>query len=438
MSCSSVSRTAEFDKLIASAKQARLIGHEDLAANDLKEAFELLPAGKSAERSQAVNRIYPEILALAADLRKSGRLSLSKTMYDKAIEIEGDCTLAKSQSAVILKEETERMFEIEENILTKATNTNEIKTKENLLFERTNGFIRVLAKGDYQRIDTEGGKHFEIVRKASGEASPLYEDIRDVVINSLKAQGKISRAIALLEHDAKVLDTFSEEDLQKADTDSVQDAFYLSKTLSALALAQAANGQMDAAEANARRSVRLVNIIGGNIKNEIARSQLALAEVLNMEGKNTEALALASSANKLMETSKPGIRNKAKGSRLLAQIEDALGNRKKADAEYDALLERTKDARALDEVVYSIACAAAHYQKFDDEKKYLQAKSQFLEKIESPIAPYYSIEAGYALIGDALLERSKFNDARAFYLQALKYSSPEHKAKLNSKIAACK
>jgi hypothetical protein len=280
--CGGDSKSAQFEKLIKSSNKARSIGHEDLAANDLKEALEFLPATNDPDRVTAVNIIYPEILALAADLRKSGRLSLSNTMYDRAIEIERECTIAGKESAISLKQETEKMFDMEENILTEATTSNDLRKKENALAATTIKYEEILGRGDYARIHGEGMKHFERIRTVSGEAGQLHDGMRKVMLNLLKAEDKVSEAIALVKRDVKALDTFTDEDLKKGNEDSIQNAYFLRTALAELALLQAPFGDLQEAEVNARRSLSLAVTLGGKLVQEKAMSQFALAEVLRI------------------------------------------------------------------------------------------------------------------------------------------------------------
>jgi hypothetical protein len=85
--CSGPAKKDDFAGLMKSAQTARSTGHEDLAANCLKDAFDKLPAKDNAARVQAINQIYPEILALASDLRESGRFFLYKKNFVKSNEI---------------------------------------------------------------------------------------------------------------------------------------------------------------------------------------------------------------------------------------------------------------------------------------------------------------------------------------------------------------
>lgn len=436
--CGEASKKADFEKLIKSSNRARSIGHEDLAANDLKEALELLPPQSNSDRTMAVNLIYPEILALAADLRKSGRLSLSNTMYDRAIEIENDCTLPDKASAASLKKETEKMFDIEENILAKATSTNDLRAKEEALEATTNGFKDSLSKGDYEIIHKEGMKHFERVRLVSGEAGQLYEGIRKVVLNALKAEDKYSEAIALLKRDVKDLDTFSQEDLKNADTDSIQNAYYLSSTLCDLAKLEAASGDLQEAEANARRALRLATLLGGKMVQEKAFSQIVLSDILRIKGQNEQALALAKSAFAIMGTANFSLGYRARALAQIAKIEAALGNKDGAQKVCDSIFEMTKQARAVDDIIDSLAVAAVYFQTAGNEKKFLQTKELLVAKTLSPKAPYYANEAAFEMLGDSSRKLSRFSEALGYYQQALKYSSKEHTAKLGEKIAECK
>ena len=436
--CGETSKRADFEKLIKSSNKARSIGHEDLAANDLKEALELLPPQSNSERTAAVNLIYPEILALAADLRKSGRLSLSNTMYDRAIEIENDCTLPDKASAASLKKETEKMFDIEESILAKATSTNDLRSKEEALEATTNRFKDSLSKGDYENIHKEGMKHFERVRVVSGEAGNLYDGIRRVVLNALKAEDKYSESIALLRRDVKSLDTFTEEDLKSADTDSIQDAFYLSSTLCDLAQLQAATGDLQEAEANARRALRLATLLGGKMVQEKAFSQIALADILRIKGQNEEALPLAKGAFAMMETANFSLGYRARGLAQIAKIEEALGNKKDAEKSCDSIFELTKEARPVEDIIDSLAFATTYFQTTGNEKKFLRTKELLLAKTLSPKAPYYSNAAAFETLGDSSRRLSKFSEAVGYYQLAQKYCSKEHAEKLEQKITDCK
>lgn len=436
--CGDDPRKANFEKLIKSSNKARSIGHEDLAANDLKEALELLPANATSERTKSINLIYPEILALAADLRKSGRLSLSKTMYDRAIAIERDCTLPDKASASALKKETENMLDIEENILTKATSTNDLKTKEAALEATTSKFRDALAAGDYATIHKDGMKHLERVRMVSGEAAQLYESIRKVVLNALRAEDKFADAIILLKRDAKALDTFTEEDLKSADTDSYQNAFFLCTTLCDLGQFQGAAGELQDAEASARRSIHLANTLGGKMLQETALSQIALSDLLRMKGQNEQALALAKNSLTLLEKANSGWGYRVRCLALSARIEDALGNKQSAEKICSSIVEINAETRAIDDTITSLAVAAAYFQKIGNEKKFSQAKELMIAKIMSPKATFYARQAAFEMLGDSTRNLSKFAEAVSYYQRALKYSSKEHKVKLEEKISDCK
>jgi len=436
--CGGDSKSAQFEKLIKSSNKARSIGHEDLAANDLKEALEFLPATNDPDRVTAVNIIYPEILALAADLRKSGRLSLSNTMYDRAIEIERECTIAGKESAISLKQETEKMFDMEENILTEATTSNDLRKKENELAAITIKYEEILARGDYAKVHGEGMKHFERIRSVSGEAGQLHNGMRKVILNLLKAEDRISEAIALVKRDVKALDTFTDEDLKKGNEDSIQNAYFLRTALAELALLQAEVGDLQEAEVNARRSLSLTVMLGGKLVQEKAMSQFALAEVLRVKGQNAPALSLAKDSYDLLERARSGSSNKLCCLTLSVQAEAALGNKKNAEKACDLIIEIAKEARATDATVASLACASVYFQNSGNEKKFLQAKDLLMAKMQSPKASFYANSAALEQLGDSSKKLSKFSEAVSYYQGALKYSSAEHKEKINQKIADCK
>ncbi len=174
--CTNVPPKSDFNGLLKSSADARSIGHEDQAANDLKEAFDLLPQKSDPKREQAVNQLYTQILALAADLKKSGRLSLSNTMYEKAISIETECTLADKPSATDLRKETDEVFAQEEKILATASNTPDLRAKEKE-FRHTSDILKKLyEKGEYRKVENEGIKHLESVRGMCGTDDTLYDE----------------------------------------------------------------------------------------------------------------------------------------------------------------------------------------------------------------------------------------------------------------------
>lgn len=229
--CGQTVKKDVFADLINDGAQARSTGHEDRAANSLKEAFEMLPPVGSPKRVECVNRLYPEILALSADLRRSGRFSLSKTMLDKAIEIESECNLPDKKSAVALKEETEKVGEMELSLLKRADKAKELRFELKQLKHTTRDLAKQFASGDFEQVARDGRAHLEVLRKTRGVASKAYCDARRLIIESMLHQGNPEGALKLLEDDVLELNTFKDSELMNADEEAVENALFLSPLL---------------------------------------------------------------------------------------------------------------------------------------------------------------------------------------------------------------
>lgn len=433
--CTNAQKKGDFAGLLKSSADARSIGHEDLAANDLKEAFDLLPAKNDPNREKAVNQLYAQLLVLAADLRKSGRLSLSNTMYDKAIEIENECTTAGKASAKALKLETEEVFAQEEKILDVASNTSDLRKKEKEFRSTSAKLKRLFEKGDYQRVEIEGIKHSENVRALCGTDSALYDEARKVYIDTLLVQDKLPPALALLERDLKELDTFSEDDLKNADADSVQKAFFLCTTLCEISKLKIIVGELDDAEKTARRSLRLANILGGRMVLETALSQLALAEVLIKKGQNQEALALARSSYKLLGTIKSTTAKKIRSLSMIAVLENLLGQKELAKRDFSSLSNLSSAYPRIRESWIAFAYAAAYYRAQGDKRGFLRLKDRAIKATLSKKMPRFEIFTVFETLGDSAFQASEFSEATVLYEKALQYSSNFQKAELEEKLA---
>ncbi len=436
--CTNAQTKSDFDGLLKSSATARSIGHEDLAANDLKEAFDLLPPKNDLKRVQRVNQLYPQLLALAADLRKSGRLSLSNTMYEKAIAIETECTLADKPSATDLRKETEDVFAQEEKILASATDKPDLRLKE-MEFRRTSGILKKLfAKGEYRKVEAEGIKHSQSVRAMCGTDSALYDEARKVYIDTLLVQDKLAPALALLERDVKELDTFSEDDLKNADADAVQNAFFLCSALCEIAQLKTIIGELDDAEKTARRSLRLANILGGRMVLETALSQIVLADVLMKKGQNEEALALARSSYKLLGKIKSTPSDQIRALRIIAVLENSLGQKDLAKRDFSSLANLFTAYPRIRQSWISFPVAAAFYRSQGDKQGFLRLKDRAIKATLSKNISKFDTVAVFETLGDSAFQASEFSEAMSLYEKALQYSSKVRKDELEKKIERCK
>ncbi len=429
---------SDFTGLLKSSADARSIGHEDQAANDLKDAFDLLPPKSDPKREQSVNQLYTQILALAADLKKSGRLSLSNTMYDKAIAIETECTLADKPSATALRKETDEVFAQEEKILATASNTPDLRAKEKE-FRHTSDILKKLyEKGEYRKVETEGIKHLERVRGMCGTDDTLYDEARKTYIDTLLAQDKLAPALALLERDAKELDTFSEDDLKNADEDAIQHAFFLRSTLCEIAQIKTIMGELDNAEKTARRSLKLVKMLGGRMVLETALSQLALADVLIKKGETREALSLARSSYRLLGTIKSTPADQIHSMRIIAMLEDLFGDKELAKRDFSSLSNLFTAYPRIPESWVSFAVAAAYYRAQGDERGFLRLKDRAIKATLSKNISRFNVRTIFETLGDSALRTSEFSEALGFYQKALQYSSSIKNEELEEKIERCR
>lgn len=436
--CASADEKSKFAGLIQSSIEARAIGHEDLAANDLKEAYELLPPKSDSKRVLAVNQLYPEIIELARDLGKSGRFSLSHTMFDKAIEIEPECTIAGKLSATALKQETEEVFDTEEKILGRGSNVNGLRAREKQLRHISDILKKRFEKGEFSAVEAEATKHLEVVRAACGTASPQYEEVRKVLIDSRVRLDKLTEVMELLNRDAKELDTFTLDKLKNADEDAVQNACFLGTTLSYKATLETILGPLDEAERNARRSLKLVNTLGGTLRWEKALSEMALADVLRRKGQANEALALALSSQKMMATIAATNRDRIYCLTMLCQLEGALGQKQQAQRDFANLLNLVSVSPNSLESAIALANAAAFYRVHGDEAKYAKLEEKALLAALSKGQAKIAAQAVFETLGDSSLQVSKFSDAQNFYQKAMPYSSNFQMERVKSKIEDCK
>ncbi len=436
--CTSQEKKSDFAGLIQSSIKARSVGHEDLAANDLKEAFDALPPQGDPKRTPAVNQLYPEILELAAELRKSGRLSLSNTMYDKAIEIESQCTIAGKASATALKQDTEKVFDIEEKMLAGASTKPDLRAKERE-FRHTSATLRKhFEKGEYRRVESEVTKHLESVRALCGTGDTIYDEARKVYIDTLLVQDKLTPALAILNRDVKELDTFTEDDLKNADTDAIQSAFFVCKTLCEIANLKIITGDFDEAEKTARRALQLANQIGGRVVLEKSLSQMTLADVLIRKGQSKEALASLKSSQNMLATIDTPMINRIHCYTLIAPLENSLGQKKDAKRDFDTLIGWIPGAPPDSELSLSLALAASFYRLQGDEKKYLSLKDRAVNLTLAKGVSKSDTERVFETLGDCSFQVSRFAEAADFYQKALRHSSQFQKEQLEKKIKNCK
>jgi hypothetical protein len=320
--CAPMSNKPDISKLIKSSIEARAAGHEDLAANDLKEAYENLPASGTPGRVEAINQLYLPTLDLAADLRKSGRLSLSNTMYDKAIEIEAECTIGGRASARRLKRETEEVFDTEERIITTAGTSSAEKVRTKALQDETESLERRVLTGDPKPLEEEALKHLGVIRNSFGIASFQYVDAFRVTAEILVKLHKAQTAIRILEVDSRQLSEPNLEIMKTSDIDAVQDLYFHIPLKTELAYLQIKTGQLDEAEQNARKSCELAKHLGGTMKGRLAVAQLTLATVLSVKGDKEGARRLLKETLPLLREEKLG-KDSERCKKMIEQIEKA-------------------------------------------------------------------------------------------------------------------
>ncbi len=435
--CSNAEKKADVASLIKSSVEARLIGHEDLAANYIKEAFDSLPPVNTPQRVLAVDQLYSETLILAKDLRKSGRLSLSDTLYDKAIEIEQESTLSSKQSARKLKQETEKMFDIEENILVKATGSNDLRESENRLRKITKHLEMLLKQGDYAKVESDGQKHLQIVRNACGTGSPVYENARQVYVSALLRLGMSKQALDLMGSDAKELKSFSDKDLENADAEAIQNAYFLDRFLCEFANVQLQLGDLSGAEKSARQSVDLAGTLGGKMVLEKAYAMLALSRALKAQGEFKPALDLAASAMPMMEQHGAYLEDKVRCLQVIAEVEETLDLKKEAARDFNKLIEIALTSPVTGDSPLALAVASAYFRANGNEKKCLELKNKSIANAMSE-GDKFETRSVFKKLGDSARKASRTQEAVSFYEKALRYSSKSQEMEIKEKIASCK
>lgn len=436
--CGETAKKDNFAELITDGATARSAGHEDRAANSLKEAFELLPPQSDPKRVACVNKLYPETLALASALRQSGRFSLSKTMLDKAIEIESECTLPGKKSAIELRAETEKVGEMELSILKRADKAKELRHELKQLKLTTRDLVKQFDSGDFEQVARDGRAHLEVLRKTRGAASNAYCDARRLVIDSLLHQGNTEAALKLLEDDVPELNKFNDKDLANADEEAVESALFLSPLLAQIADLQLSLGRNAEAEKSAARSLQIAQVLGGKANPDAASSKLVLATILKEKGRDKEALELARDALPLLSKSKRQQASRVRCLYTVAQLEDSLGQKREAKRDFDKLIAEAESHEQRGTSGISLAIGAAFYRTLGDQQKYANLKDKAIKiaqrKSESP----NSVRVIYETLGDSSVRFSKFSEALPYYEIALKNADRLQKERLEKKIAACK
>lgn len=435
--CSSESKKDDLPALVKSSAKARAGGHEDAAANDLKEAFERLPQKGSARRIECINQLYPETIELSILLRQLGRLSLANTMLDKAIEIEPECTIQDKQSAVALKKETERVGEMEATLIKRADKAKELRDGLKELKHTTRDLSKLFARGDFEQVARDGRKHLEILRKSRGAASNAYCDARRLVVESMLQQDNIEGAIKLLEDDVNELSNFKDNDLRNGDEEAVESAMYLAPLLGEIANLEVTVGRFDEAEKNALRSFELAKIMGGKASPDSNGGQLAYAAILQSKGKNKEALDAANAALPFFQRSRANRALRVRCLYTIAHLQEALGNTKLAKKGYDHLILEAKENPQPGSSSISLALAAAFYRT-QTENEYSKLKDEAIKLASRKGEPKSSIQVMYETLGDSSVRFSKFTEAQSDYEKALKYAPEFQKENLQKKIDMCK
>ncbi len=436
--CSRLPQENNFNSLIQSSQKSRSLGHEDAAANDLKEAFEKLPPRENAQRVQSVNQLYPEILALASALRQSGRFSLSKTLLDMGIEIEPECTIDGKQSARALKEETEKFGDMEISLLKRADKAKELRQELKQLKHTTKDLSKAFLNGEYKQVARTGRAHLETLRKTRGAASNAYCDARRIVVQSMLYDDNTDSAIKLLEDDIPELSNFKDEDLKNADEESVESALFLSPLLSQIADLQFSMGRYQQAEKNARRSFELAVILGGKMDQDSALSQVVLANILRVKGKDKEALTAAESVMPYFDKSNGSRESWLRCLFTIAELEEALGQTRAAKKDFDRLIEAADHSAQPGNSCIALALAAAFYRQQGDERKYVQLRDKAIQSAAGKGEPRASLKSVYETLGDCSQRFSKFSEALGFYETALPYANKFQSESLGKKIASCK
>lgn len=436
--CGETVKKEDLSALIRDAAAARSSGHEDRAANSLKEAFDLLPAPGQPKRVDCINKIYPEILALALDLRQSGRFSLSKTMLDKAIEIESECTLPDKKSATALKAETEKVGDMEISLLKRADKAKEFRLELKQLKHTTRDLVKQFDSGDFEQVARDGRAHLEVLRKTRGAASNAYCDARRLVIDSMLQQGNTEGALNLLEDDVSELNRFNDRDLANADEDAVESALFLSPLLAQISDLQLCLGKENEARKNAERSIEIARILGGKANPDAATGMLVLATIMKDHGKEREALEMAKNALPLMSKVKHQHANWVRCLYTIAQLEDSLGKTSEAERDFDRLISDAERHEQRGATGVSLAIAAAFYRARGEKEKYNALKDKAIKIALNKNEPPNSARLIYETLGDSCVRASKFSEALPYFGTALKFASKLQKEVLEKKIAACK
>ncbi|HNB24011.1 MAG TPA: tetratricopeptide repeat protein, partial [Candidatus Melainabacteria bacterium] len=318
--CTPAQNKPDIASLVRSSVKARAAGHEDLAANDLKEAYEHLPPEHTAERVEAINQLYIPTVELASELGKSGRFSLATTMFDRAIAIEPECTLANKPSAAALKRESDKAFDTEENILTSATTAGHIKEKTLKMQHVTESLARRLQTEEPKNIEAEIRKHLQNTRESFGVASYQYLDILRVMEDALAKQNSIPFAIEIIERDIGKLKDFKDEDLKNADTDAFESVYFMIPLYCDLSTLQMKVKRLDDAEESARKACEYARLIGGKEKGRLVNAQYMLGSVLHAKGKDADAITCLRMALALAEKERRG-KESARIRALMQEIE---------------------------------------------------------------------------------------------------------------------
>ena len=436
--CSTEPKTDNFAALVKSSAKARTSGHEDAAANDLKDAFERLPQKGIAERTECINKLYPETIELSILLRQLGRLSLANTMLDKAIEIEPECTISGKQSAVALKKETERVGELEMTLIKRADKAKELRDGLKELKHTTRDLSRLFDKGDFEQVARDGRKHLEILRKSRGAASNAYCDARRLVVESMLQQDNIDGAIKLLEDDVNELSNFKDDDLRNGDEEAVESAMYLAPLLGEIANLEVTVGKFDEAEEKALRSFELARIMGGKATPDSNGGQLAYAIILQLKGKNKDALEAANAALPFFQRPRANRALRVRCLYTIAHLHEALGNTKLAQKGYDHLIREAQENPQPGSSSIALAMAAAFYRTHSEGVEYSKLKDEAIRLAGRKGEPQSSIQVMYETLGDSSVRFSKFTEGLNFYENALKHAPEFQKESLQKKIDMCK
>lgn len=436
-SCTHERKDDDFAKLIKSAANSRTTGHEDAAANDLKEAFDRLPPEGNDGRIERINKLYPEIIELSILLRQLGRLSLARTMLNKAVEIEPECTVEGKKSAVALKDETERVGEMEITLIKRADRAAELRDELKELKQTTRGLSKLFAKGDFEQVARDGRRHLEILRRNRGAASDAYCDARRLVVESMLQQDNTDGAIKLLEDDVNELNRFKDEDLRNGDEDAVESALFLSPLLGEIANLQVTIGKYDEAERNAQRSFELARIMGGKATPGSTGGQLAYAAILQMRGQNKEALTAANLALPYFQRSRANRALRVRCLYTIAHLEELLGNTQAAKLNYVHLKKEAERNPQPGSTSISLALASAFFRT-QGSAEYLKLRDDAIKLAGRKGEPKSSIQVMYEILGDSSVRFSKYTEALEFYEKAMNHAPEFQKQNLQKKIDMCK